>query len=201
MFSPTGKTITSVTNCYLDFNWNLFFLMLVMPSFQPMLITPFWYYIATIPILLPFWRKNKKKKPKQTQKSLNTLKDGARKGEKKKKRKDAGSALRLRWKLNWFSEFSNSCCITNADKQEVLSSCFQRATSITLKESGQYDYDFQEKSVEHSMLNLNKPEGPVTIVNSFIIYNPLDQQWARKQKKTKQQKPEKYFHSIVWFSL
>lgn len=199
MFSPIGKTITSVTNCYLDFNWNLFFLSYAfIPAYAYNTILVLHCYNPHSTALLV---KKQKKNPKQTQKSLNTLKDGARKGEKKKKRKDAGSALRLRWKLNWFSEFSNSCCITSADKQEVLSSCFQRATSITLKESGQYDYDFQEKSVEHSMLNLNKPEGPVTIVNSFIIYNPLDQQWARKQKKTKQQKPEKYFHSIVWFSL
>lgn len=97
-----------------------------MSSFQSMLVTPFWGYIATILILLPFqWqKKNKTKNPKQTQKSLNTLKDGAREGEKKKKRKDAGAALILRSKLNWFSEFSNSCCATDANKCEVLSPWF-----------------------------------------------------------------------------
>lgn len=59
------------------------------------------------------------------------------------------------------------------------------------------------------MLNQNKPEGPIAIINSFIIYNPLDQQWARKRKKKKKRKgmgekkkkTEKYIHSMVWFSL
>jgi len=33
------------------------------------------------------------------------------------------------------------------------------------------------------MLNQHKPEGPVTIVNGFIIYHSLDQQLVRKSKK------------------
>lgn len=38
------------------------------------------------------------------------------------------------------------------------------------------------------MLNQNKPEGPVTIVNGFIIYHSLDQQLVRKLKKKKKEK-------------
>lgn len=84
MFSPTGKTITSVTNCYLDFNWNLFFLSYAfIPAYAYNTILVLHCYNPHSTALLV---KKQKKNPKQTQKSLNTLKDGARKGEKKKEK-------------------------------------------------------------------------------------------------------------------
>lgn len=133
MFSTTGKTITSATNYFFRLLLKLIFPKLCLHS-SPCLYHFVLHYHS------PDFTALSKTKQKQTQtnkKSLNILKDGVREGEKKKKRKYAGPALRL--KLNWFCEFSNYFCATNADKREVLLSKSHFSHS-TLKESDQNDF-------------------------------------------------------------
>lgn len=186
MFSTTGKTITSVTNYSLDFNWNLFFpsyAFIPAHAYNTILVLHCYNPHSTALLVT-----KQKKKTQTNTKILKHPKRWSRKRRGKKEKERCRSSLEAEVKTElvfWVFQLLLHCQCWQYNGFEFLlpESHFSHST---LKESDQYD--FQEKSAEHSMLNQNKPEGPIAIVKSFIIYNPLDQQWARKQKKKKKRK-------------